>query len=66
LPKKKNKKRGYHRYMDDEEIQHDYADDFTMAEFAEFEALMEEFPELDELDGLLDFNDEDFYTKHGD
>jgi hypothetical protein len=36
----------------------------TDEELEEFEAFMEEFPELDEyLDDILDYDDTDFYTE---
>jgi len=52
MTKKRDK---YYHHLDDE-------DDFTEEELADLYDLLGEFPELDGLDEILDYDDEDFYT----
>jgi len=62
MPKKRDK---YHRYLDDESHIQTETDtdeeDFTEEELEELYAMMEDFHELNGLDNILDYDDEDFY-----
>jgi hypothetical protein len=57
----------YRRYdfgedMEDVEVKDD-EEDFNPQELEALYDMLDDFPELDELDGILDMDDEDFYTK---
>ena len=69
MTKKKKKKPRHPSYLQESQFDFDIDsedfDDFTDEELIEYEGLMHDFPELDELDGILDYDDEDFYTKRG-
>lgn len=43
----------------------DFEEDFTETELEDLYDLLEDFPELDDMDGILDFGDADFYTEEG-
>jgi hypothetical protein len=47
---------------DDPDELPDDADDFTEEELADYYDLIGDFPELDDMDDILDFGDADFYT----
>ena len=68
MPKKKNDH--YHRYLDDpadiqaETDEPSDEEDFTTEELENLYELLGDFPELDEINDILGYDDEDFYTEH--